>query len=352
MKKLSMRVLLAGVIGVVAAIGAIGLGVAGAQAPRANPDIDRLDPALDALVPPNAKLDILKADYFGNAEGPVWVQQGPSGYLLFTDISANHIYKWTPDGALSMFLDRTGFNSADTDTLQTAGYVGGYNGRFYPTSFGSSGTTLDPQGRIVWCAQGDRSVVRLEKDGKTRTTLADRYQGKRLNRPNDLVAKSDGWIYFTDPHSMRGQPQDLDFSGVYRVKDGNLQLLDKEVQPNGLAFSPDEETFYVGGAKIWRYDVQPDGTVTNRTIINEVGCDGMKVDIKGNIYCATAESHGIRVLTPQGKHLGTILTPQDGAGPTNLAFGDADSKTLYITIKRSLARIRVSVPGVRPQPQP
>jgi gluconolactonase len=241
MKNLSMRVLLAGVIGV------IGLGAVGAQGPKANPDIDRLDPALDALVPQNAKLEILKADYFGNVEGPVWVQEGQSGYLLFTDISANHIYKWSPDGALSMFLDRTGFNSANTDSLQMAGYVGGYNGRFYPTSFGSNGTTLDPQGRVVWCAQGDRSIVRLEKDGKTRTVLADHYQGQRLNRPNDLVAKSDGWIYFTDPHSNRGQPQDLDFSGVYRVRDGTLQLLDKEVEPNGLAFSPDEKTFYVGG---------------------------------------------------------------------------------------------------------
>lgn len=231
MKSLSMRVLLIGAIGV------IGLGVVSAQAPKANPDIDRLDPALDAIVPQNAKLEILKADYFGNAEGPVWVQEGQSGYLLFTDISANHIYKWSPDGIISMFLDRTGFNSPNTDSLQTAGYVGGYNGRFYPTSFGSSGTTLDPQGRIVWCAQGDRAVVRLEKDGKTRTILADHWEGKRLNRPNDLVAKSDGWIYFTDPHSTRGQPQDLDFSGVYRVKDGTLQLLDKEVEPNGLAFS-------------------------------------------------------------------------------------------------------------------
>jgi gluconolactonase len=162
------------------------------------------------------------------------------------------------------------------------------------------------------------------------------------------VAKSDGWIYFTDPHSTRGQPQDLDFSGVYRVKEGNLQLLDKEVEPNGLAFSPDEKIFYVGGAKIWRYDVQADGTIGNRKVIDDAGCDGMKVDIKGNIYCATASAHGIRVLTPEGKYLGTILTPQDGAGPTNLAFGDADSKTLYITIKRSLARIRLNIPGVRP----
>jgi hypothetical protein len=124
MKNLSMRILLAGVIGV------IGLGVVSAQGPIGNADIDRLDPALDAIVPQNTKLEILKADYFGNAEGPVWIQKGQAGYLLFTDISANHIYKWSPDGSLSMFLDRTGFNSENTDVLQTAGYVGGYNGRF------------------------------------------------------------------------------------------------------------------------------------------------------------------------------------------------------------------------------
>jgi gluconolactonase len=344
MKNPSKSLLLAAIIG------AIGFAALHAQQPSANPDIERLDPALDAIVPPNAKLEMLKADYFGNVEGPVWVKEGSSGYLLFTDISANHIYKWTPDGKIAMFLDRTGFSSTNLDSLQTAGYVGGYNGRFYPTSFGSNGTTLDPQGRVVWCAQGDRSVVRLEKDGKTRTVLADHYEGKRLNRPNDLVAKSDGWIYFTDPHSNRGQPQDLDFSGVYRVKDGTLQLLDKEVEPNGLAFTADEKTFYIGGDKIWRYDVQPDGTIANRKVINEIGCDGMKVDTKGNIYCATVSSHGIRVLTPEGKQLGTILTPQDGAGPTNLAFGDADGKTLYITIKRSVARIRLNIPGVRPNP--
>jgi sugar lactone lactonase YvrE len=186
--------------------------------------------------------------------------------------------------------------------LQTAGYIGGYNGRFYPTSFGSNGITLDPQGRIVWCAQGDRANIRLEQDGQERTVLADRYEGKRLNRPNDLVAKSDGWIYFTDPRSDRGGSQELDFSGV-------------------LEFNP-------------------------------VGCDGMKLDVKGNIYCATTSSHGIRVISPEGKHVGTILTLEDGVGigPTNLAFGDADSKTLYITIKRSLARIRLNVAGVRATP--
>src|SRR5215467_9155022 len=127
-----------------AMIVATGFGALSAQKSGTNPVIEKLDPALDSIVSANAKLEILKGDYFGNIEGPLWMPQVPSGYLLFTDISANHIYKWTHDGTLSMFLDRTGFNSANTDSLQTAGYVGGYNGRFYPTSFGSNGTTLDP----------------------------------------------------------------------------------------------------------------------------------------------------------------------------------------------------------------
>jgi gluconolactonase len=340
MKKISICILL---------VLALGLGLAGAQKSGTNPVVEKLDPALDAIVPANAKLDILIGDYFGNIEGPLWIPQGQSGYLLFTDISANHIYKWTPGGKLSVFLDKTGYNSADTSKLQTAGYIGGYNGRFYPTSFGSNGITRDPEGRIVWCPQGDRAIVRLDKDGEKRTVLVDRYEGKRLNRPNDLVAKSDGWIYFTDPRSDRGGAQELDFSGVYRVKDGKLELLDKEVQPNGIAFTADEKTLYVGGGKIWKYDVRPDSTLVNRKEFNPVGCDGMKLDIKGNIYCSTTSSHGVRVISPEGKHLGTILTLEDGVGigPTNLAFGDADGKTLCITIKRSLARIRLNIPGVR-----
>src|SRR5256885_5903185 len=222
--------------------------------------------------------------------------------------------------------------------------------QFRRCTFGSNGITIDPEGRIVWCAQGDRAIVRLEKDGEKRTVLADHFEGKRLNRPNDVVAKSDGWIYFTDPLSRNpGAAQELEYSGVFRVKDGKVELLDKEVQPNGIAFTADEKTMYVGGGKIWRYDVKPDGTVTNRKEFNPIGCDGMKLDKRGNINCATASSHGVRIISPEGKHLGTILTLEDGAGmgPTNLAFGDADGKTLYITIKRTLARIRVNVPGVR-----
>ena len=325
---------------------ALGLSVHGAQKSNANSAVEKLDPALDAIVPANAKLEILKADYFGNAEGPVWVKQGQAGYLLFADISANKIYKWA-GGALSVFMERTGYNSMDTSKLQTAGYVGVYNGRFYPTSFGSNGITIDPQGRLVWCAQGDRAIIRLEKDGEKRTVLADHFEGKRLNRPNDLVAKSDGWIYFTDPLSRNpGAAQELDSSAVFRVKEpGKVELLDKEVQPNGIAFTADEKTLYVGGGKIWKYDVKPDGTLTNRKEFNPIGCDGMKLDKRGNIYCATAQSHGVRVISPEGKHLGTIVGPEH---PHNFAWGDDDGKTLYLCAKTGLYRIRLNVPGIHP----
>src|SRR5712691_337387 len=290
---------------------AMGLSLANAQTPGGS-SIERLDPALDALVSSNAKVEILKGDFFGNIEGPVWVKEGQSGYLLFTDIAANVIYKWTPDGKLSVFQTKTGYSGSDTAALQTAGYIGGFNGRFFGVSFGSNGTVIDQEGRVVWCAQGDRAIIRLEKDSKTRTFLADKYQGKLLNRPNDLVVKSDGWVYFTDPHSNNPGSNNEWPSSVYRVKEaGKPELLANDVQPNGIAFSPDEKYLYIGGGKIWRYDVKPDGTLANRREINATGCDGMKVDQKGNIYCATGAINGVRILSPEGKHLGTILTPQD-----------------------------------------
>ena len=320
--------------------------IVGAQTSNGS-SVQRLDPALDAIVSPTAKVEILKSDYFGNVEGPLWIKDGQSGYILISDIASNDIYKWTPDGKLSVFLQKTGFSGADTSTLQTAGYIGGYNGRFYGVAFGSNGIAMDLQGRIIWCAQGDRSIVRLEKDGKTRTVLADKYQGKRLNRPNDLVVKSDGWIYFTDPHSNNPGAANEWPGSVYRLKDvGAPELLVNNIQPNGLVFSPDEKYLYVGGGKIWRYDVKQDGTITNGKEFNSIGCDGMKTDNRGNIFCATAQIQGVRIISPEGKHLGTIRTPQDGAGPTNVAFGDPDGKTLYITIKRSFGRIRLNTEGL------
>ena len=315
-----------------------------------DPSIIRLDPALDPIISASATLELLKTDYFGISEGPVWITEGGSGYLVFSDIGANVMYKWTTDGKLSVFLEKSGFTGTDPNVGNIAN-----NGRLNVATYGSNGITLDRQGRIVFCAQGDRAIVRLEKDG-TRTVLADRYEGKRLNSPNDLVIKSDGAIYFTDPPAgLRGgnnSPlKELPYSGVFLVKDGKVTLLEKDFTPNGLAFTPDEKYLYVnGGRKIMRYEMRPDDTVANPSLFVDMnsdpapgGTDGMKVDQKGNVYCSGPGV--IWIISPEGKHLGTIRTPET---VTNLAFGDADGKTLYITDRRTLARIRVNIAGVRP----
>jgi len=323
------------------------------QAPPQNAVV-RLDPALDAIVPAAARAELLKGDYFGAIEGPVWADEGRSGYLLFSDMAANVIYKWTPAGALSVFLDKSGFTGTDLNS------VGGQytNGRLHVLLIGSNGLTLDRQGRLIIAAMTDRSVTRLEKNG-ARTTLVDKYEGKRLNSPNDLVVKSDGAIYFTETTSgMRGRDEsparELPFHGVYLIKDGALRLLDKDPQgsaPNGIAFSPDEKILYInGGTKITRYDVLADDTIANPRVLIDLSVektpgntDGMKVDRNGNIYCSGPG--GVWIISPQGKHLGTIVTPDRVA---NIAFGDTDSKTLYMVGGRSLWRIRVNIPGIRP----
>ena len=328
----------------------------------------RLDPALDALISPNAKAELLKGDYFGAIEGPVWVDASPAsgqgtGYLLFSDMAANVIYKWTPDprlpsgqaGQLSVFLEKSGYTGNDLNN------VGGQytNGCLHVLLIGSNGLTLDREGRLIIAGMTDRNVTRLEVDG-TRTVLADRYEGKRLNSPNDLVVKSDGAIYFTETTSgIRGRDEgparEILFHGLYVIKGGTLRLLDKDPQgaaPNGIAFSPDETLLYVnGGTKISAYDVSDDGTLANARVLIDLGganaapgnTDGMKVDRAGNIYCSGPG--GVWIISPQGKHLGTIVTPERVA---NLAFGDADSKTLYMVGGRSLWRIRVNTAGIRP----
>jgi gluconolactonase len=326
-----------------------------AQAPPPN-GIVRLDPALDAIVAAGAKAELLKGDYFGAVEGPVWVDapstgsgQAP-GYLLFSDMAANVIYKWTPAGQLSVHLERSGYTGNDVNN------VGGQysNGRLQLLLIGSNGLTLDREGRLIIAAMTDRSIARLEPGG-TRTTLADKYDGKRLNSPNDVVVKSDGAIYFTETTSgMRGRDEsparELPFHGVYLIKDSVLRLLDRDPQgaaPNGIAFSPDEQILYVnGGTKITAYDVAADDTIANPHVLIDTGggnTDGMKVDRSGDIYFSGPG--GIWIVSAQGKHLGTIVTPERVA---NLAFGDADSKTLYMVGGRSLWRIRVNIAGIRP----
>jgi gluconolactonase len=346
---------------------AIAWAPARAQSPAPS-GVVKLDPAADQIFPADAKLELLKGEgTFEGGEGPLWIQQGQSGYLLFSDVGGNRIFQWTPEcfnypcsteGKLSVFLDHSGYADASR-----AGSVDASGAHLY----GSNGLTLDREGRILVDANGDRAVERLEKDGK-RTALADHFEGKRLTCPNDIVVKSDGAVYFTDgmagclPKREDDPARELPFHGVYSIRNGSLQLLDKDpgnFPPNGLAFSPDEKILYVnnGGPgpnqrQIFAYDVQPDGTAKNRRLFADFtgekgpgGPDGMKVDVKGNLY--STGMGGVWVLSPAGKRLGLIPAPE-GMRFSNLAFGDQDSKTLYIVSTKSLWRIRLKVAGIRP----
>ena len=297
------------------------------------------DTALKDIVPADAKIEKL-AGGFAFTEGPIWMKDG---FVLFSDIPNNSIMKWTPDGKVSTFRKPSGYTGPPAPA---GAYVG------------SNGLTLDREGRLVICEQGDHRMTRLEKDG-TVTVLADSYQGKRLNSPNDAVYRSDGSLYFTDPPYgvFNEKAKELGFQGFYRLSpDGKLQLLDKELtRPNGLAFSPDEKILYVSNSdpdkKIWMaYDVAPDGTLGQGRLFFDVTQekedglpDGMKVDTNGNLYCAGPG--GIWIFSPQGKHLGTIKPPEV---PANCHWGESDAKTLYMTARTGLYRIRLNLPGIRP----
>jgi len=329
-------------------------------APERPFEIVKLDPALDELISPDAKLETL-ADGFGLTEGPVWVERGGDGFLLFSDNAANKIYKWSPHAPLSVFLAKSGYTGND---VMNVGAQTVSQGGVAILLIGSNGLTLDPQGRLVITAMTDRAIVRLENDG-TRTVLADRYEGKRFNGPNDIAAKSDGAIYFTDTvWGMRGAgkspDRELPYSGFFLIKDGKLTLLGAEKDsetPNGIALSPDEKHLYVtaGISKTMKYDVLPDDTVANPVKFLDAGNDGIKVDVKGNVY-STVAGNEIWITSPEGKRLGVLQLPQLATEPrprivaTNLAFGDRDSKTLYITACTHLFRIRMKIAGVRPGP--
>ena len=304
--------------------------------------IVRTDAALDKLIAPGAKIEKV-VDGFRFTEGPLWVKKG--GFLYFSDLMQNAILKWTPGGAPAVFRKPV-FVGAFPDGVM----------------IGSNGLALDPQGRLLAAEHGNRRVSRTEKSGYL-TVLADRYEGKRLNSPNDLVVKRDGQIYFTDPPGLyRTYPagsevpkREMDYAGVFRVtRKGEVELLTKDVPyPNGIAFSPDEKKLYVSSSrpdKYWMvFDVTADGAIANgrkffdaTSIAGDNVPDGMKVDRAGNIY-ATGPA-GLMVFTPEGKLLGTLVLPEL---PANCAWGDADAKTLYITARTSLYKIRVNVAGVR-----
>jgi gluconolactonase len=326
-----------------AAVGALGVAAFAEGDFPTTGTIERLDPAFDALVPPAAKLELLEKDKFVWSEGPVWVPDGK--YLLFSDIPRNQVWKWKEGEGLSVALKPSGYSG-------TAAFTG--------REPGSNGLLLDKEGRLVLCQHGDRRVARREKDGSF-TTLADRYEGKRLNSPNDACFHSNGDLYFTDPpyglpKQMTDPGKELDFQGVYRLSaKGELTLLTKEMsRPNGIALSPDEKTLYVansdGQKPVWMaFDVKPDGTVANGRVFFDAtplrkpgrpgGQDGLKVDRAGNLF-ATGPG-GVVVLSPQGKHLGTIVT---GVPTANCAWGD-DGSVLYMTANKDLCRIKTATKG-------
>ena len=307
-----------------------------------NVEVIRIDPAMDAIVGPNPKIFKL-AEGFKFTEGPVWIPNGNT--LLFSDPNSNTIYKYTTDGKLSVFREKSGYAGTD---------IADYG------QPGSNGLALDREGRLTINEHGNRRVTRLEKDG-TVTVLADRYEGKRLNSPNDLVYRSDGALYFTDPpfglpKFFADPRKELPFSGIYSLYRGTLRVISKDLSgPNGIALSPDEKYLYVGNwdekkKVVMRYEANADGTVSNGRVFfdmtnarGEDAIDGVKVDRQGNLY--VSGPGGLWVISPAGKHLGTIKVPRH---IHNMAWGDEDGKTLYLCARSGLYRMRLNIPGVRP----
>jgi gluconolactonase len=314
---------------------------AGNTVRRVAGEIRRLDPGLDDVIAPDAAFERV-ATGFLFTEGPLW---HPDGYLLFSDPNANTIYRWSPEGQVSVFRAKSGYAGAD---------IGEYG------QPGSNGLTLDAQGRLTIDEHGNRRVVRLEKNGVV-TTLADRFEGKRLNSPNDLVYRSDGALYFTDPPFGLPKAHDdprreLPFSGVFLLKDGRLTAVSRDLAgPNGLAFSPDEKALYVGDwdpkkKVVMKYEVRPDGTLGTGALFadftadeGEDAIDGLKVDSKGNVY--VSGPGGLHILDAAGRRLGLLVLPEH---PHNLTFGDDDGRTLYLAAQTSVYRVRVKNEGIRP----
>ena len=310
-------------------------------------ELEQLDPAFESLVDPQAKIEVL-AKGFDWSEGPLWIGEG--GFLVFSDVPQNVIYKWKEGEGLSEYLRPSGY----TGSTPRGGEMG------------SNGLALDREGKLLLCQHGDLRVARMlapvTQPAARYATVAGGYEGKHFNSPNDLVCHSSGSIYFTDPpygreHGAFDDPsRDLDFQGVFRADpDGRVTLLTKELRaPNGIALSPGEKILYVGQSwsekMIWMaYPLKADGSLEEGRVLHDAterakqhagSADGMKVDAKGNLF-ATGPG-GVMVISPEGKHLGTIRT---GERISNCAFGD-DGRTLYMTSDGLLCRIKVKTLGL------
>jgi gluconolactonase len=299
-------------------------------------EILRVEPVFDELVPPGARMERV-AGGFEFTQGPVWTKEGA---LLFSAPNTNVIYRWTPNGTIDVVRSKSGYSGTDI-------------GRYHQP--GSNGLAFDALGRLTICQHGNRQVIRVEPHGNL-TVMADRYEGKRLNSPYDLVFRSDGVLFFTDPpfglpELFDDPKKELSISGVYAVRQpGEVVLVANDLQgPSGLAFSPDEHYLYVGSGDlkhkvVMRYNVDQCGTASCGTVFFEMtaaesgnAVGGIKVDRDGNIFvCGPG---GIWVLSPQGRHLGTIRPPET---PHNLALGGEDERTLYLTAPSSIYRIQLN----------
>jgi len=339
----------------------------GAQSTRPVPAADvpfrveRLNAGLDAVIGSDATIETL-GDRFALTEGPVWVRDASGGFLLFSDNAANVIYRWQRGTPLTVFLEKSGFTGSDLSRVGAQTVAG----RVPILLIGSNGLALDPQGRLVVTAMNDRTVYRLEANG-TRTTLADRFEGKRFNGPNDVVVATNGNIYFTDTvwglrDADRDAARELPFSGFFLIREGHVSLLGSDQDApgrfaNGITLSPDEASLYVtaGANRTMKYDLRPAGTIANGRVFVEHGSDGMRVDSLGNLYTTSGGTPGIvQITSPDGIPLGRLHLPQPAGEPrarvcaTNVAFGDDDNRGLYITACTHLFRTQTKIPGIRP----
>jgi len=357
------------------AIGVIGASMAHAQRgpavpqmrgdgppPEAKPfSITKTDPALDAIIAPDAKLVEL-ARGFGLTEGGLWIAEGNSGYWIFTGLLDNVLYKVTPQKQVSVFMEKAGYTGNDPDHVGTQTR----SGRSHVLLIGPSCTGMDHQGRVVWCADNDRQVMRLEKDG-THTVLSGCMNGQKFSGPNDIAVAADDAVYVTDnDFGLRdgGKNPDKQLqNGIYRIKGGQTSLVlsgsDLGGIPNGIALSPDGKWIYLSTANrtVRRYAVNPDGTLGAFTAFTDgVGIgDGMKTDTAGNLYSTGGAGPGIvRITSSAGKLLGTINLPIYGGEPkrqicsTNEAFGGADGRTLFIAGCDSVYTIQLKTPVIVP----